>query len=838
MRPLAPPGTGPRSRVVEVLVCLLVGAAVVGAVPAIAVVPVAASASTSVRDDMARTLRGGWGSAVVGGAYQLSRAWAGSVRPGAATLTAAPGRSGSAVLPAVAVRDVRVRTAISLERLPAESGGIYASVLLRRLPDRDSYRAKLRVLPDGEVRLSFSRVRSGVETLIGGERRAVAVLAPGVRLTLETSAVGDSAVVLGSRVWSGDAVPATGWQHTVVDGSAERISRPGAVGLHVYQSGTSRVPAVVAFHGLAADPAPAPGAAPPSPAPSGAVAVPEADGPERPPAGSAPLGSTSYPVPSDAVVVSPSGDDTAPGTITAPFRTVGRALAVAPTGGTVVLRAGVYHETVQIPAGRRLTVQSHPGEEVWLDGSTAVRGWTRSGTTWVHEGWTAEFDSTPCYDPGGCATTDADFRFVAPEAPMAAHPDQVWVDGAALRQVGSADEVGTGAFFVDDARDRLVVGSDPAGREVRASDLVEAVTVQGAGSVLRGFGVRRYATPLPRIATVRIDAADVTVENLVVVQNATTGITVVRPGGVLRAVTAAENGMLGIHANQADGLVVEGAAAVRNNLEGFQQAPVAGGVKITRSRDVTVRGGRFADNLGTGVWFDESVHGITLAGNAITGNGGHGVSIELSAAAVVVDNLIGENSRDGLKINNTDGVRVWNNTFTGGARTVWIVQDPRAPGTPGAAGRDPRQQQPDPTVTWTAGRVTLSNNVFAAAAPGSPCVLCVEDTTGARSAEEMAVVTDGNVYARTSASSPARLVVWSTGRGDPRVFADLAAFAAATGQDRASVERDGQRVVSPSGVPVALPDGVARPVPADVAALMGVPTGTRRLGATGPPPPR
>ena len=46
------------------------------------------------------------------------------------------------------------------------------------------------------------------------------------------------------------------------------------------------------------------------------------------------------------VVVATNGSDTAAGTLAAPLATVTRALAIAPSGGTIVLRGGTYHEAV------------------------------------------------------------------------------------------------------------------------------------------------------------------------------------------------------------------------------------------------------------------------------------------------------------------------------------------------------------------------------------------------------------------------------------------------------------------------------------------------------------
>ena len=61
--------------------------------------------------------------------------------------------------------------------------------------------------------------------------------------------------------------------------------------------------------------------------------------------GSVPVGSASYPIPSAAIFVSPVGNDANAGTLAAPLRTIAMALSKVPTGGTVVIRGGVYHES-------------------------------------------------------------------------------------------------------------------------------------------------------------------------------------------------------------------------------------------------------------------------------------------------------------------------------------------------------------------------------------------------------------------------------------------------------------------------------------------------------------
>ncbi|GLZ04901.1 hypothetical protein Acsp03_23670 [Actinomadura sp. NBRC 104412] len=552
-------------------------------------------------------------------------------------------------------------------------------------------------------------------------------------------------------------------------------------------------------------------------------------------AGAVTVGTAAYEVPEKATVVSPSGDDTAAGTMGAPLRTVGKAIALAPSGGTIVLRGGTYHESVTIPPGKRLTVQSHPGEAAWFDGSSPVDGWTRDGDAWVKDGWTARFDASPSYTRGAPPSDDPDFQFIDPAHPMAAHPDQVWIDDVAQRQVSSRDEVTAGAFYVDERAGRLYLGSDPRGRTVRASTLGIAITIGGDGSALRGVGVRRYAPSLPQLASVRVTGSGVSVENVAVTDSATTGLSVVGPHARVRRVTLTRNGMLGVHGNQADDLRLERVRSTRNNLERFKQAPVSGGVKVTRSRGVTVTGSVLSGNLGKGLWLDESVHGITVTGNRVARNAGHGIVLELSAEAVVAGNLVRDNGGDGLRVNDTEGVQIWNNTLVTNGRAVHLVQDERRPEAPGARGRDPRRPFPDPTMTWRLGRITLGNNVLADARPGAPCLLCVEDHTHDRSAAAMGITADGDVFVRPGPGSPRRLIVWSRGAGAPDAYTGLAAFRDATGQERAGIAEDDPAAAGADGAlspaVAARAASAARPLPARVAALLGRPAGARHTGA-------
>ena len=103
----------------------------------------------------------------------------------------------------------------------------------------------------------------------------------------------------------------------------------------------------------------------------------------------------------------------------------------------------------------------------------------------------------------------------------------------------------------------------------------------------------------------------------------------------------------------------------------------------------------------------------------------------------------------------------------------------------------------------------------------------------------MGVTSNGSVFNRAFATTPGWLTVWSQGAANvnPAVYSTLAGYQAATGQDGASRAYDGTVVVDQSGAlrddVAALAGSVATPLPADIAALLGQPTGAEQLGTWG-----
>jgi hypothetical protein len=183
------------------------------------------------------------------------------------------------------------------------------------------------------------------------------------------------------------------------------------------------------------------------------------------------IADTAYPIPTGALFVAPNGRDTNAGTQAAPFLTLTHAVAVAPSGATIVLRAGTYRERVP-NIYRKVTIQPYPHEHVWLNGSVVVSGfgYHPSNGFWSHA-WT----STLCHT---CYPASA----IDPNYPAAGLPDQVFFDGTPLQQVSAPTALRAGEFYVDLTTHLLWVGSNPGGHVVESTPYDRAIDIYTAGA--------------------------------------------------------------------------------------------------------------------------------------------------------------------------------------------------------------------------------------------------------------------------------------------------------------------------------------------------------------------
>lgn len=494
---------------------------------------------------------------------------------------------------------------------------------------------------------------------------------------------------------------------------------------------------------------PSTAAAAPTPGPQQPTVLPGLQVP--PPRGSVPVGQASYPVPANAVHVAPWGSDSNNGTAGAPMRTVGAAVWRVPWGGTLVLRGGTYHERVHI--GRPMTIQNYPGETVWFDGSIPATGWWASGSG----RWTTGYSIR--HDHGTPASNDP---FVGSQNPMAAWPDMLFVDGQQLWQV--AADPGPGQFSVDYSAGTVTIGTDPTGKDVRVSDLEETLVVGADDVTIQGIGIRRVATPLNKPGALFL-ARKVLVRNVVVEDAATVGIASMaedkNSAAVLDSVTVARAGLLGVSATQANDFTLRNSLINESNLQKFNVTPSSAGVKVTRSRGITIDNNQVSNSLGaTGIWTDESVVYYRISRNKVVNNGHVGIEAELSSTGIIAGNVVADHDY-GVFLFDAENTIVANNTISGNTKMdLQLLQDFRRQANPDHNGHDYRYPIPDSENTWLLRDIRVWNNVFAAQKPGAIYQFMAYDRDTNRPADSMNIHIGGNAFYAAGQKLP-----WTIGWG-------------------------------------------------------------------------
>jgi len=792
----------------------------------------AATAATTGTDTFERTVSSGWGPSVDGRSWTTTAPSSTSVAGGSARVASNPGTQTTQTLSGGMPQDATVSALLWPESRTSTGNGPTIS-LVGRSEGKSSYQARVRFGTAG-VNLWISRMDArGAESVLVSTK-PIASLAAGQKVRAEFSVSGQSPVVLKARVWIDGTAQPTSWQQTISDSSDARVRAAGSAAVSTHLSSGSPAMAVrvddVSVRAITTASTPTPTATPQPTATPKPTATPTATPkptatPTAQPAsttagataGSAAVGSTTYAVPASAVYAVAKGTRTGSGTAKDPYGSAAYAVEKAPNGSTLVLRGGTYRESIYIGFNRKLTIQSYPGEAVWFDGSSPVSGWTKSGSTWV-AGWNHPFDRRVSFK----GNLDETARFTDSRNPLAGYPEQVWIDGKALRQVGSAAQVTSGTFFVDSSAKRMVIGSDPSGRRVEASTLARAIQVQGAGTTLRGFGVQRYATTLNMMGTVTAEVNGVTLENLVVRDNATIGVYAWNDNQTLNKLTVTGNGMLGIGANGTHNLRITNSVVSGNNTQAFKPAPVSGGMKLSKIDKGLVSGNVVADNDSAGIWFDVSSYDLTVTGNRVTGNSTTGVQVEISEKAIIADNYISGNDI-GLQISNSGTVQVWNNAIDGVKRALSFTHDSRRQEVSSLASKIP----------WAMKNITLRNNAISYSTSGS-CPMLTQDYSQKMYGNDFGLSLDGNVYHRASASAPSNFACWANGTAGTRSFKTLEEFSRFTGNDKRSALWTGSPIIASDlkvvSAVLSAPKATAYGLPADVAAAIGQKAGATRVG--------
>lgn len=360
-------------------------------------------------------------------------------------------------------------------------------------------------------------------------------------------------------------------------------------------------------------------------------------------------------------------------------------------GDTVIAEGCIYREHIEID--KPISIVGEPGAEI--RGSDIWSGWKkREDRRWVSTRTLPAFPET------------MDQIVCMPNTDRCHWPEQVFVDGNALTQVGSASAVRSGEFFVSRQR-KVILKDDPRQKLVEVTVRREWIvgTTSSASDVTIGNVDMRHAANSGRTGallnrpcqTCYLDAgANWTVENSTL--SDAHGGNVSLKGGV-RGHAILDNrilrgGQIGIH-GAGDGSVIRGNEIAFNNTEQFcyevrcgthRGIGETGGAKFSSNVDYTTFDSNVIhDNYGHGVHYDGDCSNNTISNNRVHDNARKGIHYELCHSGEIFGNIVYNNGwatttgvrGSGIVLQNSSSTEVYDNTVAWNAEGIVVLAPDR-----------------------------------------------------------------------------------------------------------------------------------------------------------------
>lgn len=392
----------------------------------------------------------------------------------------------------------------------------------------------------------------------------------------------------------------------------------------------------------------------------------------------------------------PQAADENPGSPDRPLKTVGKAAQLVKPGDTVLVRPGVYRESVRLrqsgTAEAPIAFAADPPGQAIITGADVVTGWQKVEgaepiyrVAWPHMFIVGHASGKPVeHHPadaplwGRAEQAIADGKQLLPAASLG-ELRRAWQAGAAARKPGSPVVVPpplanlggpfAGMFAVDTEKKEMYVwladGGDPAKHQMEASARGQTFGVnqwQDKAGVrfvhVRNF-VFRYGASFPQRAVVSLHGAHNVLENCIVEQMAGTGVTV---DGTMRRTIVRGCGHTGGGA-QGDGFLNEDCLWEGNSWKPINRQWDSAGFKVCLVDGGVFRRCAFRRNGGPGLWFDIHVRNVLVTECVFEENEESGLFIEISRDVQAINNLAVGNATgavgDARKVNwGTGGIKV------------------------------------------------------------------------------------------------------------------------------------------------------------------------------------
>ena len=351
-------------------------------------------------------------------------------------------------------------------------------------------------------------------------------------------------------------------------------------------------------------------------------------------------------------------------------------VSAKPAGTSFYIKAGKYRMT-SIRAKDRMKFVGERGAV--LSGAKKLTQFTKSGGLWVASGQTqGSSNRFQGAEWGYCADGDG----------MCVFPEQLFIGNKLLRQVRTKAEVTAGKWYFDYANDKIWFADDPTGKTVETSVKANAIWGDADDVHIEGLKMERYASPgrqgvvNPRIGRIGAAGKGWTVKNNVIRNSHAYGIKV-ESGFNIIGNNIHHMGQMGIGGGSISNIMIRNNELAYNCIEGYKCFGFAGGaLKLDEVTNVTMRGNYVHDNPGHGLHIDRWASNIVFEDNVVVDNLGNGIHYEISGSAIIRNNTVERNGfRDGghfgIMVLSSNNVEVYGNTVRHNRNGILGRQDSR-----------------------------------------------------------------------------------------------------------------------------------------------------------------
>lgn len=419
-------------------------------------------------------------------------------------------------------------------------------------------------------------------------------------------------------------------------------------------------------------------------------------------------GATNPPPPVPPVAVAPylrtvhvdigsaSADDNGPGSRERPLRTLSAAMRNLRPGDDVVVAAGTYRESIEVPAlawGSAATrIRAAVPRTVFVKGSVEVDGWVAQGGGVYAVPWAAEQPQQvfragqPLRQVGGTIFDGY------PERPdhelqlVSQVEGEVWTG----RISGDLRSLPENSFFHDRTGRRLLVrlSTPPAAAErLEVSQRVHVLQAEAAaGLSVEGLDfLHANTTVLYRQGAVKLIGERNRLADLVVSDMDGACVQMAGSESTLADSTIERCGQLGVIA-RGTRMAFTGNRIRLNNTRGFNTSWEAGGMKLIGPgglQDSTLRDNVVVHNAGDGIWIDFKAGNNLVEGNTTAYNSGFGIHYEASRGGAIRNNISYANGLRGIYLlESSDSLVEGNAVFANVAEGIAIVDGRRSGADP------------------------------------------------------------------------------------------------------------------------------------------------------------